>query len=57
MASTISAIMKALGKLRIKPKKTEADKKYMKLYKTLSDYIALPLSNKEQIIAVVRSKA
>ena len=35
----------------------KADKKEMKLDKTLSDYIALPLSKKEQIIAEARSKA
>jgi hypothetical protein len=124
MASTIATIMKALGKLRKKPKKTEADrkeirqlerekdqinkaekkaidmrkairkapkttgtdyldpqfasvarlknkdkttksvlplsktdKKQMKLDKTLADYIALPLSKKEKIIAGARDKA
>ena len=124
MASTIATIMKALGKLRKKPKKTEADrkeirqlerekdqinkaekkaidmrksirkapkttgkdyldpqfqsvarlknkdkttksvlplskadKKVMKLDKTLADYIALPLSKKEKIIAGARDKA
>ena len=124
MASTIATIMKALGKLRKKPKKTEADrkeirqlereadqinkaekkaidlrkavrkapkttgkdyldpqfqsvarlknkdkttksvlplskgdKKEMKLDKTLADYIALPLSKKEKIIAGARDKA
>ena len=53
---------------RLKKKKTKeatslalplrkADKKEMKLDKTLSDYIALPLSKKEKIIAGARSKA
>ena len=36
---------------------SKTDKKEMKLDKTLSDYIALPLSKKEKIIAGARSKA
>ncbi len=36
---------------------SKTDKKEMKLDKTLADYIALPLSKKEKIIAGARSKA
>ena len=39
MASTIATIMKALGKLRKKPKKTEADRKEIRQLEREKDQI------------------